>query len=98
MAELRRLVWRRQDEESTLLVAGENWLTDGLLATLPQAQLMGYVAGTPVPIVAERGALAALSDDVLGQALQVLLVDPEDRERWRVESALAGRSAARIVV
>lgn len=97
-AELHSIAWQNPDGPSTLLVAGTTWLTNGLQAILPQAHLKGYVADSVENLVVERGALSLLDDVTLAQAKLALLIDPHDRERWRVESALAGRSAARIVV
>jgi phosphoglycerate dehydrogenase-like enzyme len=97
IAELHSIAWQSQNQPSTLVVAGASWLSHGLVAALPDAQLLGYVVESAEVVVAERGALAAVADEILEQAKIVLLVDPEDREHWRVESILAGRSAARVI-
>lgn len=90
--------WQSKNGPKSVVVAGESWLTSRLPAILPAGELMGYVVSGPDAVLVERGALATVSDDLLREAGVVILIDPGDRERWHVESLLAGRRNARVIV
>jgi phosphoglycerate dehydrogenase-like enzyme len=92
------ITWRHHDGAKSVVVAGASWFTARLPATLPGGEFRGYVASEPDAVVVERASLAAVADELLLATGVVILIDPEDRERWHVESLLAGRRTARIVV
>lgn len=95
---LRVIEYQRGQAPSRLLVAGQAWLLDGLLRELPGA-LAASQDDTPCDsLVVERGALHLASDEQLKHIDTVILVDPEDQERWRLAALKAGRPTARIDV
>lgn len=85
-----------ENRKFQMLVAGETWLAAGL-STVP-----GAVFGSPdnsatfEALVVERDALSLVSDDQIKGNDSIILVDPTDRERWRVTALKAGRPSARI--
>lgn len=97
-ARLHSIAWQSPGGQASLIVAGDSWLAHGLVAALADARLMGYVADQAVVVVVERGALSEVTDEILARVRLALLLDPEDRERWRVESTLAGHAAAQVLV
>lgn len=98
LLEPKTITWQHRDRPNSVVVAGASWLTARLPAMLPVGELRGYVASETDTVVVERGALATIDDGLLLAAGVVVLIDAEDRERWHVESLLAGRRTARIVV
>ncbi len=88
--------WVRAGAPARLLVAGNDWLVAGL-----ERELLGVKAPLDTDercttLVAERGCLHMTSDEQLRQIDELILVDPEDRERWRLMNIKAGRSLARV--
>lgn len=92
------IAWQHHDGPGSAVVAGASWLTTCLPATLPDGELKGYVVSEPGAVVVERGALELIDDELILTVGVVVLIDPDDRERWHIEALLAGRRKARIVV
>ena len=92
------ITWRHHSSPKSVVVAGDAWLSARLPATLPGAELKGYVVSEPDAVIIERGALAVVDDESLLATGNVILVDPDDHERWHVEALLAGRRRGRITV
>ncbi len=90
--------WRQGDYVQRILVSGDDWLRDGLRENIPHEITRSH-QDTPIDvIVAERGALHLVSNDVLRGAASILLVDPEEDERLRVIALNAGNPRVRIHV
>jgi len=92
------IVWRGREGPREAVVAGSAWLTSRLPASLSDGELKGYVASEPDAVIIGRGALTTVADEPLRAAGTIILIDPDDRERWHVEALLAGRRTARIIV
>lgn len=95
---LHAIRWRQDSDGSLLLVAGNKWLLDGLRRVLPRAQSQPVEHVHYDTLVAERGALHLISDAQIEAIDAFLLVDPEDRERWRVVAIKAGDPKTHISV
>ncbi len=98
MMNLRAIEWRQGDHVQRILVAGEDWLHDGLSEHSPHETTRSQ-QDTPIHvIVADRGALHLVSDDSLRSASAILLVNPDEDERVRSIGLNAGNPRVRIHV
>lgn len=94
--ELHLIRRRGENHPFRLLVAGETWLV-ARLADVPGADVgPPDDAATFEGLVVERDALSVVPDDQIKGTDSIILIDPTDRERWRVTALKAGRPRARI--
>ncbi len=97
-AELSTVELSRQGHHRQLLVAGDDWLSSGLIALLPDASFDSSPADEPEALVVDRGALSLVSDAQLRDVTWIILIDPDEPDRRRAVSAKAGDRRARITV
>lgn len=95
---LQAIEWESSGAVRRLLVAGDDWLSYGLLRGLQAASTQEDVDPTPETIAVERGALHLVADDAVQAAATIILIDPHEDERLRTVGLHAGNPRVRINV